>query len=53
MRIEREAVRKEKDESSRKRFSLIEDEIKKLERNIPISRKSGRRRRRRSPAANM
>jgi ATP-dependent Clp protease ATP-binding subunit ClpB len=31
LRIEREAVRKEKDESSRKRFSLIEDEIKKLE----------------------
>src|SRR6185503_7966078 len=31
LRIEREAVRKEKDESSRKRFSLIEDEIAKLE----------------------
>jgi ATP-dependent Clp protease ATP-binding subunit ClpB len=31
LRIEREAVRKEKDESSRKRFSLIEDEIGKLE----------------------
>ena len=31
LRIEREAVRKEKDESSRKRFSLIEAEIKKLE----------------------
>ncbi len=31
LRIEREAVRKEKDESSRKRFSLIEDEIKQLE----------------------
>jgi ATP-dependent Clp protease ATP-binding subunit ClpB len=31
LRIEREAVRKEKDESSRKRFSLIEQEIKKLE----------------------
>ncbi|MEK6244214.1 MAG: ATP-dependent chaperone ClpB [Pseudomonadota bacterium] len=31
LRIEREAVRKEKDESSRKRFSLIEDEIEKLE----------------------
>jgi ATP-dependent Clp protease ATP-binding subunit ClpB len=31
LRIEREAVRKEKDESSRKRFALIEDEIKKLE----------------------
>jgi ATP-dependent Clp protease ATP-binding subunit ClpB len=31
LRIEREAVRKEKDESSLKRFSLIEQEIKKLE----------------------
>jgi ATP-dependent Clp protease ATP-binding subunit ClpB len=32
LKIEREAVRKEKDEGSRKRLSLIEDEIKKLER---------------------
>jgi len=31
LRIEREAVRKEKDESSLKRFSLIEKEIKDLE----------------------
>ena len=31
LRIEREAVRKEKDEASQKRFSLIESEIKKLE----------------------
>ena len=31
LKIEREAVRKEKDESSRKRFALIEEEIKKLE----------------------
>jgi ATP-dependent Clp protease ATP-binding subunit ClpB len=31
LRIEREAVRKEKDESSKKRFALIEDEIRKLE----------------------
>jgi ATP-dependent Clp protease ATP-binding subunit ClpB len=31
LKIEREAVRKEKDESSRKRFALIEDEINKLE----------------------
>ena len=31
LRIEREAVRKEKDESSLKRFSLIEKEIKQLE----------------------
>jgi len=31
LRIEREAVRKEKDESSRKRFALIEDEIRRLE----------------------
>jgi ATP-dependent Clp protease ATP-binding subunit ClpB len=31
LRIEREAVRKEKDESSLKRFALIESEIKKLE----------------------
>jgi ATP-dependent Clp protease ATP-binding subunit ClpB len=31
LRIEREAVKKEKDEASRKRFSLIEEEIKNLE----------------------
>jgi ATP-dependent Clp protease ATP-binding subunit ClpB len=31
LRIEREAVKKEKDEASRKRFSLIEEEIKKLD----------------------
>jgi ATP-dependent Clp protease ATP-binding subunit ClpB len=31
LRIEREAVRKEKDEASQKRFALIEDEISKLE----------------------
>ena len=31
LRIEREAVKKEKDEASRKRFSLIEEEIRKLE----------------------
>ncbi|MGB7543424.1 MAG: AAA family ATPase, partial [Burkholderiales bacterium] len=31
LKIEREAVRKEKDEASKKRFGLIEDEIKKLE----------------------
>jgi ATP-dependent Clp protease ATP-binding subunit ClpB len=31
LRIEREAVRKEKDEASRKRFALIEAEIRKLE----------------------
>src|SRR5207249_5018235 len=30
LKIEREAVRKEKDEASRKRFSLIEQEIQKL-----------------------
>ena len=32
LKIEREAVKKEKDEASRKRTGLIEDEIKKLER---------------------
>ncbi len=32
LKIEREAVRKEKDEGSRKRFALIEDEIVRLER---------------------
>ncbi len=32
LKIEREAVKKEKDEASRKRMALIEDEIKKLER---------------------
>ena len=31
LRIEREAVRKEKDEASKKRFHLIEEEIKRLE----------------------
>ena len=31
LKIEREAVRKEKDEASKKRFDLIEDEIKRLE----------------------
>jgi len=31
LKIEREAVRKEKDEASRKRFALIEEEIAKLE----------------------
>jgi ATP-dependent Clp protease ATP-binding subunit ClpB len=31
LRIEREAVRKEKDEASQKRLQLIEDEIKRLE----------------------
>jgi ATP-dependent Clp protease ATP-binding subunit ClpB len=31
LKIEREAVRKEKDEASKKRFDLIEDEIKKLD----------------------
>ena len=34
LKIEREAVRKEKDESSRKRFSLIEEEIGKLEKEF-------------------
>ena len=33
LRIEREAVRKEKDEASRKRFSLIEEEIRRLEKD--------------------
>jgi len=32
LKIEREAVRKEKDEASQKRFALIEEEIAKLER---------------------
>ena len=32
LKIEREAVKKEKDEASRKRMDLIEEEIKKLER---------------------
>ena len=34
LQIEREAVRKEKDESSKKRFGLIEDEIKSLQKQI-------------------
>ncbi|MBY0578422.1 MAG: ATP-dependent chaperone ClpB [Burkholderiales bacterium] len=32
LKIEREAVRKEKDEASRKRFKLIEEELERLER---------------------
>ena len=34
LKIEREAVRKEKDEASKKRFELIEGEIAKLEREV-------------------
>jgi ATP-dependent Clp protease ATP-binding subunit ClpB len=34
LQIEREAVKKEKDEASRKRFGLIEDEIAKLQKEI-------------------
>ena len=34
LQIEREAVRREKDEASQKRFSLIEDEIVKLQKEI-------------------
>ena len=34
LQIEREAVRREKDEASRKRFALIEDEIGKLQKEI-------------------
>ncbi|KQP21366.1 ATP-dependent chaperone ClpB [Pseudorhodoferax sp. Leaf265] len=34
LQIEREAVRREKDESSQKRFGLIEDEIAKLQKEI-------------------
>ena len=34
LKIEREAVRREKDEASKKRFALIEDEIARLEREV-------------------
>jgi len=34
LRIEREAVRKEKDEASQKRFALIESEIEKLQKQV-------------------
>jgi ATP-dependent Clp protease ATP-binding subunit ClpB len=34
LKIEREAVRKEKDEASQRRLSLLEDEITKLEREV-------------------
>jgi len=34
LKIEREAVRREKDEASKKRFELIEDETKKLEKEF-------------------
>jgi ATP-dependent Clp protease ATP-binding subunit ClpB len=34
LQIEREAVKKEKDEASKKRFGLIEDEIKSLQKQI-------------------
>jgi ATP-dependent Clp protease ATP-binding subunit ClpB len=45
LKIEREAVRKEKDEASIKRMGLIEDEIAKLEREAPTWTRSGRPRR--------
>jgi len=51
LRIEREAVRKEKDEASQKRFALIEAEIKRLDKEYSDLEKSGKRRKRRSPAA--
>ncbi|REN07935.1 hypothetical protein DSI41_22670, partial [Mycobacterium tuberculosis] len=34
LQIEREAVRREKDEASQKRLGLIEDEIEKLQKEI-------------------
>jgi ATP-dependent Clp protease ATP-binding subunit ClpB len=34
LKIEREAVRKEKDDASKKRFDLIEEEIQRLEREV-------------------
>jgi ATP-dependent Clp protease ATP-binding subunit ClpB len=51
LQIEREAVRREKDEASQKRFALIEEEIVKLRRRFPIWMKSGRTRRPRRRAA--
>ena len=51
LKIEREAVKKEKDEASQKRLELIEEEIERLEREYTDSRKSGRPKRRRCRAA--
>ena len=48
LKIEREAVKKEKDEASIKRFGLIEDEIARLDKEYPTWKKSGRPRRPRS-----
>jgi ATP-dependent Clp protease ATP-binding subunit ClpB len=45
LQIEREAVRKEKDEASQKRLELIEEEIAKLQRRSPTWTRSGRPRR--------
>ena len=51
LRIEKEAVKKETDEASKKRLALIERKSRAWRRNTPTSRKSGRPRRRRSRAA--
>jgi ATP-dependent Clp protease ATP-binding subunit ClpB len=40
LKIEREAVKKEKDEASRRRLTLIEEEIAKLERDMPTWKRS-------------
>jgi ATP-dependent Clp protease ATP-binding subunit ClpB len=45
LKIEREAVRKEKDEASIKRMGLIEEEIAKLSASTPTWKRSGRPRR--------
>lgn len=50
LRIEREALKKETDEASKKRLEALEGEIGKLERNTPIWRRSGRAKRPGSPA---
>jgi ATP-dependent Clp protease ATP-binding subunit ClpB len=42
LKIEREAMKREKDEASQKRLQLIEEELESLERDTPTWRKSGR-----------
>ena len=51
LKIEQEALKKEKDEASRKRLATLEgDAARRWRRNTPISRRSGRPRRRRCRA---
>jgi len=52
LKIEREALKKETDEATKKRLILLESEIAKLQKNTPTSTRSGRWRRPRFTAPN-